>query len=204
MADTDTNAMGCKVDHMRDRYEIVALDDQLEYRYLQKDDGLRPVAEFLNRQILQRAMEQAGLEPLDGEVELYYSLLTDDETLTTDSNKARQKLRETGVDVDQVKADFVSYQTIRKHLNKCMGIDTSAGDSGPDLDTTWDEIKALRERMSTVIKDALARHRNQNRIHIDDPVVTISITIRCQSCHASRDLHEFLTHPSCDCPDDDG
>jgi len=86
-----------------------------------------PVSELethLNRRLLKQAMIEQGMSPLDGEVENYYRLLTVDTVMTT----VRRKARPAGGGGNRrwrVEADFVSYQTVRKHLNECLDKDTS-------------------------------------------------------------------------------
>ncbi len=193
------NAMTCKVDRVRDKYDLYNLDARLEHRYRSTDEGVRQLEDWINCQILERAMEKAGMTVLDGEERNYYRLLTNDEVLDSARREARGELREASVDVDEVESNFVSYQTVRKHLNECLDIDTSR-DYNPDPGADLQQIKKMRQRVTNVIEGSLARLSREDVAHIEDPSVTVSFKIRCGNCRRRHDVIEFLSgNATCTC-----
>lgn len=197
----DNEGYGCKVDRVRDEYDLYNLDARLEHLHQNEDNSLRDLEAFVDQQVLRRAMEKAGMTVLDGEEENYYRLLTDDEVMESARKEAKRELRNAGVDVKQVEKDFVSYQTVRKHLNKCLEIDTSE-EYTPDPEKTRNDFAAMQSRVKNVITKTLERLRKYDAIHIDNPTVSININVRCGNCNRSYNIYDFLKNPVCECKKD--
>lgn len=190
--------MVCKVDQTRDKYELIKLDQRLKQRYSREDTGLRDLETFINRSVLRRAFQIAGQSVVEGEAENIYRLLTSDEVATTEQEEAKAQLKQSGVDVDEVLKDMVSYQTVRKHLNNCLGIDTSNNYS-PNLDADQEEMKKLAGRTGAVAEQTVEKLRRHDIAKIGSPTVTVDIRLRCDECNRSHDLIEFLRRPVCSC-----
>lgn len=63
-------------------------------------------------------MEDAGMDPLEGEVENAYRLLTEESVSSGVRTETRKKLERNGDGVNQVEADFVTYRVVRTDLGK--------------------------------------------------------------------------------------
>ena len=129
-------ASECKADAVIDNYDLRNANERLLRQREHEDAGLRSLETYINQWILKRTMVEHGMTVLDGEEENYHRLLTDDNVMKTADSQARCELTEAGIDVDEVLADFVSYQTVRKHLNECLGEDTSK-EYTPDQTAIW-------------------------------------------------------------------
>ena len=188
----------CKVDRVRDAYGLCNLDSRIRHRRQNEDASLRSLEEFLNQLILLQSMENAGMAVLDGEAENYYRLLTDDGVTNSARREAKMELRQEGLDVEQVTEDFVSYRTIKKHLNECLRISTSR-DYEPDVESERTRLSKLSSRVKTVATKALDRLQTHGTIRIEDPRVSIDIHVRCGNCNRRHDAIDFL-HGSGRCP----
>ena len=73
-----------------------------------KRDSLRTLADVFNQRILQQAMENSGIQLLEGEVENVYELLTGDDVTNGIRTKTETRLRQQGIDVEELRGDFVT------------------------------------------------------------------------------------------------
>lgn len=192
--------MSCKVDRARSRYELQGLDERLKRRYGRGDEvGVRDLEEYLNRWILRRAMDDAGMISIDGEVDNFYRLLTDDDVSAYARDEARRELERSGVDVDDVLGDFVSYQTVRKHLNECLGVDTSRPDYEPSFEDAQERIGRLSTRIEAVVARVLARLRDADVLTMGEPKVSVHLKVRCGECARTHNVGELLQRRGCPC-----
>jgi hypothetical protein len=189
---------GCKVERVTERYDLHEADERLLRRRENEDASLRELETHLNRRLLKRAMIEQGMSPLDGEVENYYRLLTDDTVMTTARQEARRKLEESGIDVDGVEGDFVSYQTVRKHLNECLDKDTSE-EYTPEPENDLRNIEKLRERLRNVVEKSVGRLTEYGIIQIDSPEATVSVKVTCGECGRTYGIATLFQRRECQC-----
>ncbi|SNZ12318.1 hypothetical protein SAMN06269185_1610 [Natronoarchaeum philippinense] len=195
--------MTCKVDRVRDEYDLYNLDERLCHRYETGDVGVRRLETWINQQLLRRAMERAGMTVLDGEEENYHRLLTDDEVMDSAQDKAKLELRDAGVDVEQVTSDFVSYRTVLKHLKSCLNADTSR-DYSPDPERDLQQIKKMRTRFANVIEGSLERLAREGEVEIDEPSASVQLKVRCGNCNRRHDVLDLLADSlTCPCQDEE-
>lgn len=198
--DTDPGRT-CKVGRVSRRYEVADVVDEIGTLWT-RDDGrysLRELAGYFNRRILRSAMEAAGMSPLDGEVENVYRLLTAEEISAGNRVQARNRLRERGVDVDDVESDFVSYQTINRHLKRCLGIRESPRSDGLDAEDALQRIRALQHRTTAVTRKSLGQLRKDDGIGLGACDVLVDINVVCTDCGTVVELQSVLEGEGCEC-----
>jgi len=193
---------GCKVERVTERYDLHEADERLLRRRENEDASLRELETHLNRRLLKRAMIEQGMSPLDGEVENYYRLLTDDTVMGTARREARRKLEEAGIDVDGVETDFVSYQTVRKHLNECLDKDTSE-EYTPKPDNDLKNIEKLRQRLQNVVEKSVGRLKEYRVIQIGSPEATVSVKVTCGDCGRTYGISTLFRRRECPCVADE-
>lgn len=151
--------MNTKVDRLIQQYELSDMSERLADSWT-GDGGerrsLRELAEYFNRELLQAAMNEAGMTALDGEVENTYRLLTDDNVSTGVRTQAETTLERNDVDPDRLKQDFVSHQAIHTYLTKQRGVKGPSSPTKLDrLETTQDTIQRLTSRLVAVAEKRL-------------------------------------------------
>lgn len=187
---------GCKVDRIARKYGFPHLDKRMLYRRENADASLRDLDEYVAQRILSRSMEEAGIASDAAEHYL--------QRLRSSNKSERQEARRTlecgGVPIDEVCEDFISYQTIRKHLNECLGTDTSPSNDAPSLNEKADQIGRLKSRFRQVTERNLSRLEEFDAIQIGEPEAVVTVTIRCGSCGDRFGLEDVLgDSPSCSC-----
>ena len=140
-----------KVARLIDEYDLQGLGADLEQQWTADEDrkSLRDLARYFNQQLLQRTLEEANVQYLDGEIENTYRLLTDDEVSRAELTRVKRRLERDGVDVDALETDFVTYQAIRSYLKDHRGAEYTPAETDP-LEREATNVQKLRGRMATV------------------------------------------------------
>lgn len=204
---TDSHSTGKRLKLVRliDQYDLQGMGQTLEQRWTAEEaerSSLRDLADYFNRELLSTAMSDAGMQPLDGEVQNVYRLLTDDEVSGADRTRMSRRLEREGIDVDKLVDDFVTYQAVRTYLTTHR----EAEYTQPDRDRTADgaeNIQRLRGRTATVTEGKLDQLHNSGDITLGEFRTVVDITVLCEDCGGQYGVTELLDSGGCDCPDDE-
>lgn len=191
-----------KVGKVISKYNLQKFHAELPSRWIgegREAQSLRDLADELNVAILREAMESVNLEPLDGEVENTYRLLTGGEVSSGMRTAKRNQLERDGVDVDSVESDFVTHQAVYAYLRQVL--DVSKQDEGdPDpIEKHSQRINRLRSRTEAVTNDSIESLVSNNALEIGDPEVSVNIQVYCHQCSSQYSLSSLLTRSGCDC-----
>lgn len=192
-----------KLSRLLDEYEFERLGERIEAYWLDDTDSrysLRELATYINQQLLRTTMREAGMNPLDGEVENTYRLLTDSDVSTGTHTQARRRLNRAGVDVDQLELDFVSRQAVHTYLRKDRGVSYSP-DKDDALEREAENIQRLNRRMTTIIGSKIEQLRNSNDLTIDEFETFIDVRILCKECDTQYQISNILDRGECECSD---
>ncbi|WP_458187060.1 rod-determining factor RdfA [Haladaptatus sp. NG-WS-4] len=198
MSDTNTRY---KVPHVAARYGIQAIEDELAELWTQEDDpmSLRDLAGYFNRRMLRVAMESAEMQPLEGEVQNTYQLLTDEDVSSGVYTETRRKLESNGVDVDQVESDFVSYQAVRTYLRNDRNVERERDTDAERVESVADSIMQLQNRTIAVTAEKLDQLDRTDRIDLGDFQVFLDARVFCEDCKTQYDVAEVLEQGGCQC-----
>ena len=177
--------------------------ENLQEYWTREDErySLRGLADYVNQAVLRTAMEREGQNPLDGEVENTYRLLTDDEVSQGVRTQAHSRLDRGGVDVDAIEGDFVSYQTVNRHLKECLGVerDSTERSDSDRIDSGAQRIAALRNRTVAVTENTLDQLRSSGALALGDPDVYVDVTVTCTECGTHATVQELIDDGGCEC-----
>lgn len=206
MAESDDTGAGrrTKVERIIDRYELPALERALVERWTasgEERSSLRELAREVNVRVLEAALAEASVDTLDGEVENYYRLLTDDDVSAGRRTEARARVERTGVDVDQLERDFVSHQAVHTFLTERAGVSYEGASREERLERTRESLQRLRGRVETVADNNLERLAEAGDLDVGDVSVLLSVTAVCNDCSHQYDLDTLLQEGQCDCAD---
>ncbi|WP_049898682.1 rod-determining factor RdfA [Halococcus agarilyticus] len=212
MAQSDAksgNAGGpsCKLDRVIDEYELDRVAENLQEYWTREDErySLRGLADYVNQAVLRTAMDREGLNPLDGEVENTHRLLTDDEVSQGVRTQAHSRLDRRGVDIDAVEGDFVSYQTVNRHLKECLGVERASAErtDSDRVDSGAQRIAALRNRTVAVTENTLDQLRSSGALALGEPDVYVDVTVTCTDCGTHGTVQELIDDGGCGCEPSD-
>jgi hypothetical protein len=193
-----------KVGQVVAEYGLAELHRELPDRWLgdgREAQSLRDLAADVNTAVLRAAMQSAGLQPLDGEVENAYRLLTGDDVSSGMRTAKRNELARDGVDVDAVEADFVTHQAVHTYLTEALDVSKRDQDDVDPVDKHAERVNRLRSRTEAVAADSLDSLADDGAIEVGDPDVSVTIQVYCDQCNRQHSLSSLLTAGGCDCAD---
>jgi hypothetical protein len=195
-AESRLQACSCKVGRVAAEYGIERVGERLAYR---RRDGasLRDLERVLNEAVLTAALERADAD-LFGDVSEVYAALVDDDADPGARAAVRERLSGAGIDVDAVRDDFVSYQTIRTHLRDCAGVDSDT-DRAISVENARGTIEWARARNEEVIDGTIERLVESETVAAGDVEVTHEVRVACADCGECRPAVEFVAEGGCDC-----
>lgn len=170
--------MNSKVNRVIEEYDMEGFGDELVERWTKGDESLRTLADEFNERVLAEALERAGLNPINGEVENTYRLLTGDEVSAGMRTEARRALERDDVDVDQLTRDFVSHQAIHTYLTKYRGVSKERNvDTRSQLEKNRDTIQQLKGRTRAVTTNIIENLRDTGRLDVGEFDVMVDVRV---------------------------
>lgn len=180
MSDTD-HGCSCKLGRTAERYGLTGLAGRLDSEWLDGGTSLRGLAERFNARVVRAAMEETEAPPLEGEAENVHRLLTDDDVSSGMRTQARRRLAQRGVAVDELESSLVSYQTVNRHLKRCLGAERSEEEADV-VQRCGDRVFALQSRTAAVAEDALAQVRDADALTLGEFDVFVDVGVTCREC----------------------
>jgi len=192
-----------KVARLVREYGLNGTGDELVARWTgqgEQQRSLRELADYLNQELLRATMEGAGMSPLDGEVENYYRLLTDESTSAGNEVEAETALQHAGVAVDELRRNFVSHQAVHTYLTKHRDVEWESRRTGQErVENTVDTVRRLQNRLTAVSKQNLQALCDKDLISLGDFSVLVDVRVLCENCGKQRDVVDMLADGGCDC-----
>ena len=190
-----------KVARLLQKYSLDGLGDEIERRWTGqtgKRDSLRTLADLFNQRILQQAMENNGMQPLEGEVENVYELLTGDDVTSGTRTETETRLRQQGIDVEELRGDFVTYQAIRTYLKEVRGVEYNREETD-SVETARSSFDRLMGRTTAVVEQKLQSLASANKLTLGTPRVRTTVSVYCEDCETQYDVTTLLGRGGCDC-----
>lgn len=191
----------CKVDHAVDEYPLdtvvtgnETVDEYLLTRWNGTDgrsaDGYRPLTEWFNKRLLKYAYDENGRDTTGTRLDSEYEALTGEDELLKE--EVADDLRATGVDVDTVLEDMVSWSTMRHHLKRCLD-----GEKQQTTATTdWERRSVDIARDQTIEKATQALGSLDTKGELSGgsaAEVIVQVQLQCPICHVRVPFDEALS-----------
>jgi hypothetical protein len=196
---------GCKIGRISKKYNHTEAIEKLGEQWLdsEEDMSLRQLARNFNQQILRQALHRTGQNPLTGEVENIYNLLTDGDVSAGDRIQVRNRLSKYGIDPDEIKDDFVSYQTVNRHIKNCLDISAAPdkGSTGLETPDAVSRIRSLQNWMAAVADRTISRSQSVQDTDSLDVIVDVNVT--CRKCGMSLKPEQAIENDGCQCDRED-
>lgn len=186
-----------KIQRVINKYGLDGLEEELLDRKMgstYEQHSLRELEEFFNTKIIEVALQNAGNPPLEGEAENFYHLLTAEEVSEGMRLQAIDRLNQTGVDVESLEEDFISYQSINRFLKPDLPESKSEEQSVEDLAS---QVYKLQSRTSTVTASILDQIAQKDSVKLGEVEVLVDITVTCTDCGLTKNFREILTTGCC-------
>ena len=198
---TDESGHRGKVARIIDREGLAALGDELVAHWTAEENrlSLRELADYFNERLLRSRLDDQQVETLAGEVGNLYALLTDDDVTSGTRIQAENRLREHGVDVDALRSDFVTRQSIHTYLTKHREATYDGPATEDVVDRRLDELQRLASRQRAVTEQTLSTLADTERLGIGEFQVVVSTRVQCVDCGRQFEVGELLDRGACDC-----
>jgi hypothetical protein len=189
----------CKVDRIVERYGLENADP----RYDSIDEGLlrrwtgdgpdpavgyRRLTDWFNKRLLRRVYDRHGRETLGGRVDNDYEALAGDDDLIRE--EVLESLRADGIDASGVRADMVSWGTMRTHLQDCLG-----GRKETTGSSDW-EREAIRMAQSFAhekVTGALSSLASGGELDgVSRSTLSVQFQVRCDDCPTQVPVAEAI------------
>lgn len=197
MSESDDPTDCCKIGRKAGQYDLDGLDADLIGRYETQEGSLRELAQYINVSILEKVLADIDAD-IAGDPESIYMTMSGDDADPTRQTTIRDQLIYAGVDVDDLERDFVSHQSVKKHLNSCLDVDT-ARDGVESIEEARELIEWARSRDEQIITKTLERLRRIDVLSTGPIDVTHSVSVTCGDCQRTYDILELLETGGCDC-----
>lgn len=186
----------CKLGRNAREYALDTLDTDLLTR---REDGesLRSLARYINVRLLNAKLLSADVD-VAGDSESVYEVLEGKDIAPERRADVRDRLIYAGIDIDSLRKDFVSHQTVRAHLNDCLDVDTSRQGISSEAEARQ-LVEWARDKEERTITQTLVQLVQNGTLAIGDLDVTVSVTIRCAECGDSFRLPEVFEKQECSC-----
>ncbi len=191
-----------KVGRVLAEYDLLDLHGALPDLWLGEDGeemSLRELADHINVAVLQQAMEAAGAEPLEGEAENAYRLLTDDDVSVGVSTQQRNRLDREGVDVETLEDDFVTHQAVHTYLTNVLGVSKERGDDTDPVEKHEQRVQRLRSRTEAVTENSLSELTGADDLTLGEHNVVVDLQVYCRDCGSQFDVADLFRRGGCDC-----
>lgn len=202
--DDTTPRPASKVGKLLSAYGLSGTGEDLERRWLGQGyerQSLRSLADHFNQLLLRTELERAGENPVEGEVENLYRLLTEEDVSQANRTEVETQLARAGLDIETLRKDFVSHQAVHTYLTEVRGVELAPGEesSSATIEKRGEVIQRLRGRLVSVTKRSIADLRSSGAVSVGDFDIVVNSTIHCSDCGATQDIGEFLREGSCQC-----
>lgn len=199
--DRDNSYTNSKVGQIIEDYNLDGQGAWLEAAWT--GDGierlsLRELADEFNQRVLEAAMVETGMNPLQKDITNTYEILTDEETSSGDRVEVRNRLKWNGIDVDALESDFVTHQAIHTYLRKYRGVEQTESDTDP-REKERETIERLQGRTKAVTTNSLERLATQDELDLDSFDVLVNVQVICGECGTQYQIADLFEAGGCDC-----
>ena len=190
----------CKVDSLTERYGLSSpdpdyntLDEYLLARWKGADEtereGYQSLTHRFNQQLLSRFYEQYGRDATNIRLESEYDVLRGEKNLKYEEIAA--DLASDGIDIEKLRETLISWSTMRRHLQNCLG-----GKKSPSTSATEWELNSVafaQEKTKEKVEAALRSFASKQRLpKADNANIDIQVKLSCPECPTRVPLEDAL------------
>jgi len=194
-----------KVERVVQKYDLPRLGNELAERWTgegSRQASLRELADEFNVRVLQAAMEEAGLSPLEGEARNMYDLLTRDDVSSGERTRAERQLERNELDVEELKSNFASHQAIHTYLTEHRGVERKSQSTDDPLERAKETVQRLTSRTQAVTENT-CENLTDDGLTLGDFDVLVDVRIHCEDCGRTANVTDLIERGGCDCAADE-
>lgn len=193
-----------KVATLLHQYALTGVGTELETLWTADGESrmsLRELAAYFNERLLACKLDETTASTVDGEIENYYRLLTDDAVSSGKRIAAENTLCRQGVDVEKLRDEFVSRQAIHTYLTNERDAEyTPPTQSEQDrIESYLESIGRIRSRLAAIAEQSLSQLAHSNPQLGGVAEVSVLVQVQCTYCDTQHPITAFLSNGGCGC-----
>lgn len=141
-----------KIQKLIDKYEFDGLESELRRKYVEEDQSLRDLAEYMNIMIARKFFNN---KPFSGE-HVYRVFNKSEQVSKQEQSDLRRRLQEEEIDFEELEQDWVGHMPVKSFLNRVLEIDTSRERNSRSPEKAITDIRRLVDYQESVIREILA------------------------------------------------
>lgn len=192
-----------KVGHVLQEYGLSDLHNELPSLWTggptEEAMSLRSLAEKINIELIHRELQRTGVNPVEGEAENVYRLLTQSSVSAGVETQLRNKLDRRGIDLDQLESDFVTHQAVYNYLSDVFEISKESDTDQNPIQKHEERINKLQNRTIAVLENSLQELQSSDEIYVGSADVLVNVEVYCQECGNQYSYSELLQNRGCSC-----
>jgi hypothetical protein len=191
-----------KVTWALNEYDLAEHAETLVARWTREDSerySLRKLADWLNKRLLEVALERASGDSSTGNVDVLYDQLTDDTVSASERTQTRARLERDGVRVEELEDAFVSHNAMHTYLTEVCDAEYTHPTAEERRTTIQQLLGQLTTRLTAVTDERLEALVNHGTLALDEFAVLTEITVICHECGRRYQAVELLERGHCEC-----
>jgi len=184
-----------KVARVIEKYGLSGLGEELETRWLASgEDGmsLRELADYFNKRVLAAAIERSDMRLLETDVEVTYERLAGEEVSGGVGISAQRRLEREGIDVEAVRSDFVTHQSIHTYLREYREVTQPETTPRERRESALERIQKLQNRTVAVTEDSLVTLQRAELVPEGELDVVVDIQVIQADSGRQYDVFDFI------------
>ena len=162
-----------------------SLDSYLVARWLGRegytDQGLRPLTDWFNRNLLKIEYLENDRSATETRIESEYEALRHGDDIV--KGEVLDDLKADGIAGSKLVDDFISKSTLQRHLTKCLGVE-KALDGGGDKNWEQRKIEYTQDSLRENVEEALKSLENKGKLPgVTEAKVDLPVMLRCPECN---------------------
>lgn len=189
-----------KLGRLLEAHDLDGLGEELEGAWTADENrkSLRELADYFNKQLLRCHLEQADIQPVQGEIETFYQLLGSESGTAADRTRVRRRLEREGIDVESLQSNFVSYQAVRTYLKNERGAEYNHTTTD-SAERQIEQLQQLQGRVASVADGKLEQLQNSGDITLGKFHVLVNTQVVCEECNTHMEVTDLLEQGGCEC-----
>jgi hypothetical protein len=190
-----------KVSRTIEKYDLGGMGEYLERAWTGEHGdrtSLRDLANEFNRAVLEAALVEATGSTTESDVTSAYRVLTDGDVSRADEMRKRRELEAAGLDVDELRSDFVTHQTIHTYLTEHREA-TLPEETDAVTERKVAMLERLQGRTAAVTESTLESLVSSDEITGHPYEVLVDVRVICEDCGSDYAVGDLLRQGGCDC-----
>jgi len=189
----------CKVGALIEQYNIESastetdVQDYLIQRWVGRGEytptGLRPLKDWLNKQVLKTVYTNNNRDTFDSRIASEYEALTGEDVDTA----ILEDLSADGIEPEALRSDLISTATLYRHLTNCLEVDKSTESENTPTEWERDKLEYAKTVVEKSLQDSLQSLDNKGKLPgASNAAIATEVVLSCPECNTQVGFERAL------------